>query len=501
MRTILKLLPIVLASASFASIAYGEVRLPNVFSDHMVLQRDMPIHIWGWASPDETVTVRFREQSGSTKADSLGNWSIYLSPVHAAGPFDLTVQGTNTVTISDILVGDVWLASGQSNMEMPLNGFNNAVLSHGPEEIANATHPEIRLLRVGKRSSIFPVNDIDARWTLCAPDTAADFSAVAYFFGRAIHEKEKIPIGLIDTTWGGTPAEAWTSLEALGADASLMPVFEARAQMMQDYAEDAEIRARDAREDAAAKAAGQPAPQHPWRPAPESWSPGGLFNGMVAPFVPLGIKGVIWYQGESNSGLLRAPLYHKVSSTLISDWRSQWAEGDFPFLFVQISSFRSTPAENWGLLRDAQRRTLSVTDTAMAVTLDIGNPDNVHPSDKQTVGARLALAARALAYGENIEYSGPLFEQAVPIASGMRVDFSHAKGLVAKGGALEGFEVAGADHRFVPASARIEGDHVIASSSQVGAPVYVRYAWPNAPEANLYNSAGLPASTFTSERE
>jgi sialate O-acetylesterase len=262
------------------------------------------------------------------------------------------------------------------------------------------------------------------------------------------------------------------------------------------------IVAEERREDAAARQAGQKPPNHPWHPDPASWAPAWLFNGMVAPETPFTIKGVIWYQGESNSRLAFAPMYGKIFPALIADWRKQWHEGDFPFLFVQISSFTSDATEAWASIREAQRRSLSVSNTAMAVTIDIGDPDNVHPADKQTVGARLALAARALAYGENVEYSGPLFRQATPEGDAVRVWFDHAAhGLTAKGDALQGFEIAGDDGRFVTATARIDGQTVLVTNAKVAEPKYVRYGWANAPVVNLFNSEGLPASPFTSEDE
>ncbi len=484
----------------FVAAAWCDVRLPAILGSHMVLQRDQPIHIWGWAAPGEKVAVEMHGASRSTAADDLGRWSAYLSPEPAGGPYQLTVTGSNTITLDDVLVGDVWFASGQSNMEFPLKGWAGAPMQNSAEEIAHADQPSIRLLVIHQKTSESPLRDIDGSWSLCTPETAANFSAVAYLFGRELATREHIPIGLIDSTWGGTVVEAWISLDALSADASLMPAFATRAQMMDKQADVPAQIAMERREDDAAKKAGLPPPKHVWNPNPSSWGPAALFNGMVAPATPFGIKGVIWYQGESNSRLTFAPMYARLFPTLIADWRAQWRVGNFPFLFVQIANFTSDATESWATIREAQRRTLALTNTAMAVTIDIGNPDNVHPADKQTVGARLALAARALAYGEHVEYSGPLFRQAAPDGQGMRVWFDHAGDeLVAKGGALEGFEIAGDDRRFVKADARIEGRTVVVSNSRVPAPAWVRYGWENAPVVNLYNSAGLPASPFTSE--
>jgi sialate O-acetylesterase len=270
--------------------------------------------------------------------------------------------------------------------------------------------------------------------------------------------------------------------------------------MMQTQADVAVIVAAERREDQAARQAGQAPPPHPWRPDPASWAPAWLFNGMIAPETPYGIKGVIWYQGESNSKLAFAPMYARIFPALIADWRAHWHQGDFPFLFVQIANFRSNATEDWAPIREAQRRSLSVANTAMVVTADIGDPGNVHPADKQTVGARLALTARALAYGEKVEYSGPLFRQATAESDGLRIWFDHTgNGLVAKGDALQGFEIAGENGRFVAAAARIDGHNVVVSNAGVAEPRYVRYGWANAPVINLYNSEGLPASPFTSE--
>jgi sialate O-acetylesterase len=481
-------------------IAKGEVRLPKILSSHMVLQRDRPIHLWGWAEPNENVSATFKGTTQTATADKLGHWSIDLPSQPAGGPFSLTVKGSNTIDLDDILLGDVWFASGQSNMEMPLLGFpGNAELKNSEEEIRNANQPNIRLLFVRHKASDHPLQDYEQSWTACTPETAKSFSAVAYFFGRQLTQQEHVPIGLIDSTWGGTPAEAWVSLQGLSSDAGLMPVFAAHAQMTKDQADFPALRRAEKEEDAAARKANQPMPKHPWHPDPASWVPAWLFNGMVAPAVKYPIKGVIWYQGESNSGALRARMYEKVFPALIADWRTHWREGNFPFFFVQLANFKSDATETWAMIREAQRRTLSLANTGMAVTIDIGDPDNVHPSDKQTVGARLALAARALAYGEKIKYSGPIFRQTSIDKESMRVWFDHADGLTAKDGALSGFEIASDDHRFQPATASIDGESVRVTSSQVQAPKYVRYGWANAPVLNLYNSAGLPASPFTSE--
>ncbi len=467
----------------------------------MVAQRDLPVHVWGKSSPGEAVSVSFRGETRTTTSGPLGKWSVYLKPGAAGGPFTLTVMGTpangapQTITLEDVLVGDVWVASGQSNMEFLMRQAETAA-----QDLPHAANPHIRLLMVKKRAVDYPLDDVETDgWAASTPETAKEFSAGAGYFAREIEQREQVPGGVIDSTWGGTVAEAWTREAALGADAALAPVFAAWGKMT-EHETDALAREKDEqRQREEARAAGKPEPQFAWHPQLESWGPGMLWNGMIAPLTPLPIRGVIWYQGESNCALARAPLYSRVFSTMIEDWRHEWSIGDFPFLFVQISNFKSNETENWAELREQQLKTLALRNTAMAVTIDIGNPDNVHPTDKLDVGLRLALAARALSYGENIGYSGPIFRQATPEGGSIRVWFEHhAKGLAATGGELTGFEVAGADGKFVPATAKIDGNTVVAGSLDVAEPVYVRYGWANSPQCNLFNGEGLPASPFTS---
>ena len=471
----------------------AEVSVPHLLSNHMVVQRSQPVHVWGRGAVGEHVVVSFRQAQQATVADELGNWSVTLPPGLAGGPFTMEIAGSNKITLQDVLVGDVWVASGQSNME-----FEMWKLAHPDEEIAAVNDPEMRLLQVKRQPSTYPRYDTDmTEWAAATPATVKDFSAVAYYFAREIRSREHVPVGVIESSWGGTVADAWTSLGTLSRDASLMPVFAARALMIEGEERNRQMQAFEQTATAEAKAAGRPAPEFPWHPALESWAPGDLYNGMIAPLTGFGIRGVIWYQGESNSAPGRAPIYDRVFPTMISDWRERWREGDFPFLFVQIANFKSGPLEDWPTVRDAQRRTLALKNTGMAVTIDIGNPDNVHPVDKVDVGLRLSLAARAIAYGEHVEYSGPLFREADREGSSLRARFDHVTGgLVVKGKELEGFEVAGVAGEFVPAVARVEGDSIVVSSDRVVRPVRVRYAWTNSPACTLFNGAGLPASPF-----
>jgi sialate O-acetylesterase len=478
-----------------------------MLSDHAVLQRDHPIHIWGWDAPKAAITIDFRHQHATTHADDLGAFSVYLAPEPAGGPDTLTIhatgpEGPSDITLSDILVGDVWFASGQSNMEMPLRGFpGSAIIKDSEKEIASAADSavcgQMRLLLFDRRTNDYPLDDQPSSWTACNPTTAATFSAVAFFFGREIHAREHIPIGLIDSTWGGTPISSWISLDALAADASLMPVFAARARFAATQTNLPARQAYEARAIAAAKAANQPAPKFDWHPDQSSWKPSFLFNGMIAPAVPYTIRGFLWYQGETDSSptVFTPQLYNRLFPTMIRDWRARWNEGDLPFLYVQISNFYS-PAEEWGTIRDAQRQTLSVANTAMAVSLDVGLRDNVHPPDKQTVAARLALGARNLVYNEHVADSGPLPISVTTTENTLRVWFSHAAGLHATGPTVHGFELAGPDNQFHPADATIDGTAVIVRSTAVPHPTRVRYAWASFTDANLFNAAGLPASTF-----
>jgi len=656
MRT--KALLVALLLAFCAVPARADVRLPAIFGDDMVVQRDMPLPVWGWADPGERVTVRLSDASAITTADADGNWHVVLPPRRAGGPFHLIAEGANAITCSNVMVGDVWLCSGQSNMAWPVSAADNA-----EEEIADAEHRKIRLFTVNRRVSTEPLSDVTGQWKVCKPQTVGDFSAVGYFFGRDLHKELGVPIGLINSSWGGTVAEAWTSRQALAAHEELRPILERSDLVLVDYpramaqyerkvaewearvyfadpgnkgfgmgwaapeAETADWQPMDLPgywEDAglmidgvvwfrkevqippdwagkdltlslgaiddcdttyfngvqvgatgldtseywqvprrytvpkelvkAGRAviavrvydrwlnggfagvasdmtlaplgggtplslAGRwlykvevsrpqpeqaiPRPQPPLGPGSPN-SPAGLYNAMIRPLVPFAIKGVIWYQGESNAA--RAYQYRTLFPTMIRDWRRAWGQGDFPFLFVQLANFMAAqqqPVEDsaWAELREAQLMALSLPKTGMAVTIDIGEADNIHPKDKQTVGARLALAARAVAYGEDIVHCGPIY-QSMKVEDGKAIlSFTHVgSGLIARDGEpLKGFAICGADKKFVWADAQISGNQVIVSSPDVAQPVAVRYGWANNPVCNLYNAEGLPASPFRTD--
>jgi sialate O-acetylesterase len=618
-----------------------------LFADHAVLQQGTKVPVWGTADPGEAVTVEIARQKVATTAGADGRWTVELAAMKAGGPFTLSISGKNRVTFTDVLVGEVWIASGQSNMERQLGlRAGQQPIDRWKEEAAAAKYPKIRHFGVSKEKSLTPVAGVKGQWELCTPEKVAEFSAVGYFFGRDLHKARRVPVGLIHSAWGGTPAEAWTGEAGLRA----LPDFADVPELIKTLIADPETARRQFEErletwflaydpgssrrgdapvwsgaaldtspwatlpvpgfwedagqaelngvvwlrktfDLPAGAAGAAADLHlamiddvdttwvngvkvgatngynlvrkyfvpagvlkpgrnvvavrvldtgggggiwgqhkvelvfagkaaalpavdlsgPWRyrfgmvledapPPPrgvtgDSGTPTILYNAMIAPLLPYAIRGVIWYQGESNAR--RAQQYRTLFPAMIADWRRAWGQ-DFPFLFVQIAPHRDMTPE----IRDAQLWSWQHTPkTAMAVTTDCGDANDIHPTNKQPVGARLALAARALAYGEKLEYSGPVFDGMTVDGDKATLRFTHAAGLVAKGGALKGFTIAAADLTFHPARAEIRGTTVVVSSPDVPQPVAVRYGWSAVPDANLFNKAGLPATPFKTDAE
>jgi sialate O-acetylesterase len=481
--------------------ARADVRLPAVISDHMVLQRDMPVRIFGWADKGESVTVRLAGQTVSTVADGSGHWEAWLRPLSAGGPHELVVAGRNTVTVRDVLVGEVWVASGQSNMVWPVERSRDA-----EKEAAAANYPRIRLFKVALKTSEEPLEDVEGSWAPCSPETVKSFSAVGYFFARHLHEKLGVPVGVIQSAWGGTPAQAWTSRATLVSEPTLQTYLVEWNRVLVNWPRakrrwEESLKQWEERA-AQAKREGRQPPPRPAQPLGPGHphTPAGLFNAMIAPLTPYAIRGVIWYQGESNANNY-AGLYRTLFEAMIRDWRQAWGQGDFPFLFVQLANYaKAPPGGYWPLVQEGQLKTLELRNTGMAVTIDIGEAEDIHPKNKQDVGLRLALAARALVYGEKLVYSGPLFRQATREGNRLRLWFDHVGGgLRARGGVLKEFVIAGADRVFHPAQATIEGDTVVVSSPEVAEPVAVRYAWANNPEATLFNAEGLPASPFRSD--
>ena len=505
--------------------AHADVKLPAVIGSHMVLQQGMPVPVWGWADPGEQVTVTLGDQKQSATADPKGTWRVKLNALTAGGPHVLTVAGKNTVTLEDVLVGEVWVCSGQSNMNMRLGGCRDA-----KQEIAAATYPQIRLFLVPTQVAQEPQTDVKGAWRACSPKTAGGFSGVGYFFGRELHKALGVPVGLIHSAVGGTVAEAWTSRHALEAQPVLKSSLavwdkavanwpnvepgynQKRAEWRKVY------RAwRQAQKQPGAKKTRRPrGPGMPMGPK-HTHLPGGLYNGMIAPLMPLAIRGAIWYQGEANAG--RAEQYRTVFPAMIRDWRKNWGQGEFPFLFVQLTGY--APGErHWPYLREAQTMALSLPKTGMAVTIDVGAARDIHPKNKQDVGKRLALAGLAIGYDKDVVYSGPMYKSMKVEGNKIRLTFDHVGGgLVPSreapkdcpvrgtpaccGGkkciVLMGFTIAGKDKKFVEAEAAIDGQTVVVSSPQVAEPVAVRYAWGGIPACNLYNKAGLPASPFRTD--
>ncbi|HSV72325.1 MAG TPA: sialate O-acetylesterase [Chthonomonadales bacterium] len=484
--------------------AQADIRLHSLFTDGAVLQRNQPIRVWGTAREGERVTVRFAGQSASTVAVG-GRWMVQLRPMPAGGPYVLTATGDNIVDIHNVMLGDVWVCSGQSNMQWPLSQTENAEAA-----IAASSDPGLRLYTVPLAAAPEPVADVNRSWQVCTPATVRDFSAVAYYFGRELRRQLNVPIGLINTSYGGTPAEAWTRLAVLERDPSLRYLVENHRKAVAAFpdtlvAHTQTLRQHSAAVDAARREGREPPtpPQRPGNPEVSPWSPGGLYNAMIAPLLPFPIKGVIWYQGESNAG--RAWEYRRLFPTMIRNWRQDWSIGDFPFLFVQLAPFMAItpePTESaWAELREAQLNTmLTVPKTGMAVITDLGDEKDIHPRRKEGVGKRLAYAALRVAYERDIVGFGPIYRSMRVRGNRAVLRFDHVGGgLVAQGGSLTGFTVAGADRRWHNATAEIEGNTVVVTSPRVPRPVAVRFGWANFPVVNLYNRAGLPATPFRTD--
>ncbi|MGD8786071.1 MAG: sialate O-acetylesterase [Phycisphaerales bacterium] len=488
------------------SASWADIKLPAIIRSNMVLQQDMKVPIWGWAEPGEevTVSVSWHSMKWAVTADKDGKWKFKMTPPQAGGPYEMTLSGKNTIKLENIMVGEVWVCSGQSNMEWPVAQTNNA-----KQEIAAADYPNIRLFTVVKRVADKPQSDCKGRWTQCSPQTIAGFSAVGYFFGRELHKELNVPIGLIHTSWGGTPSEAWTRREILEKEADAAPILERYdeavakyPQAKKDYEQKVEEWKKAAEQ---AKSENKPAPQRPWPPLGpgHSHAPSGLYNAMLAPLIPYGIKGAIWYQGETNAG--RAYQYRKIFPAMIKNWRNDWGQKDFPFLFVQLANYKAVnpePVESyWAELREAQLMTLDLPNTGMAVIIDIGEADDIHPRNKQDVGKRLALWALAKSYGKELVYSGPIFKSMTIKNEKTILNFDHVGGGLTAGGgeSLKGFAIAGADRKFVWADAKIEDNQIVVSSDKVTNPVAVRYAWADNPICNLYNKEGLPATPFRTD--
>jgi len=505
-----------------ASSATAEVRLPKIFTDNMVLQRDLPVRVWGWAYAGETVSVTLAGKNATTKADEKGQWSLELAALQTGENLELTVKGNNRLTLKNVVVGDIWVCSGQSNMEMDLGGCLGAA-----EDIQAADLPKIRRIKIHHVQAAQPGVDAPTAtpWQVCSPDTARGFTAVGFYFAREIQQKTGVPIGVVDNNWGGTPIEPWVATEGLELVAELKPAFTARQGAIKAFRAELpkaltqlEGWIAQTRRNLADGTETGLMPAMPTHPGGNGWS--GMHNAMIHPFVRLPIKGALWYQGESNGG--EGETYSDKMRALIGGWRKLWGQGDFPFYFVQLASFQNVtedPAggDGWAKLREAQRKSLSIPNTGMAVitdTVPLAEAGDIHPRNKYDVGLRLARWALGRDYGQKeLEVSGPLFKALNIEGNKVRLVFDHiGSGLMVgkkegrtaaienKEGKLKRFAVAGADKKWHWAEAVIENDTVVVSSPEVTEPVAVRYAFQMNPDgANLYNRDGLPASPFRTD--
>lgn len=506
--------------ALLAVSARGEVTLAPLFTSGAVLQRDKPIPVWGQAAPGEKIVLTFGLQKREATADAAGRWIVFLDAVPASNEgIPLIVSGKNVIVIPDVVVGEVWLCSGQSNMEFTLEarpGWQATTrVKDADAEIAAANFPLIRHVRIEQAVAEKPAAEVPTSgWRRATPEHVGGFTAVGYFFARDVHRKLGVPIGLVHASWGGTPIESWLSPVVLGSDPRFIGIAGWWAQILGEYESRKAARAEwDTQHAAAESAARKQGPaahaaflrKHPRPPRErgpgDPWTPGGLFNGMINPLLPYALRGVLWYQGESNA--VRAAQYRDLFPALITSWRQHLGQGDVPFFWVNLAAFdppEDSTGTSYALLREAQTQALALPNTGQAIAIDIGDPFDIHPTNKQEVGRRLALLARNRVYGISGDDTGPTFAGAAREGQALRVRFAHADtGLVAHEKPVQSLEIAGEDRVFHPAVGRIEKGTLVVSALAVPNPVAVRYAWRNAPEANLYNGAGLPAVPFRSD--
>ena len=504
---IIRLLPVIAVMLS-ANVLRAEVKLASPFTSHMVLQRDLKVPVWGVAEPGEQVTVEFAGQKKLVKADADGQWRVDLKPLKASAESrTLLVTGSKTaqpIKLDDVVVGEVWLASGQSNMDFSVSKkvkyFSG--VTNEEQEIATANYPLIRMFTGTAIRAYEPQSRVPGEWLVCSPATVPAFSAVGYFFARELQKKIKIPVGIVTLSYGASTAEAWIRRETMAADSQLKPMLDHFDAAVQTFRTNpppvvAAPRSEDVSATNAAPGGRRRGGGPPRDPVQDQHNATVLFNGMIHPVIPFALRGVIWYQGESIVGGAEGrALYPHVQAALVNDWRTLWGQGNFPFYIVQLAALKAN--SNGPEVREAQATVLSLPNTGMAVTIDIGDPKDVHPHNKQDVGDRLARIALANVHKRKLEFSGPMYDSMKVQGGAVRLNFTHlGGGLVAKGGPLKWFTVAGADGKFVPADAKIVGKTVVVSSADVVAPVAVRYAWDSYPEGcNLYNTDGLPAAPF-----
>ena len=499
-----------LAALAWTTLAFGtataaDLRLPAIFSDHMVLQCDKPVPVWGRAASGDEVTVAFGDQAKRTTADATGRWMLKLAPLAAdatARSLVVTSGDGGRIEVADVIVGEVWLGSGQSNMAM--------TVSRGldfDKERAEADLPSVRMFREASGGASTPQGDGSGEWVACSPDTVGGFSATLFFFGREVHRELRVPVGLINSSVGGTPIEAWIDADAQANAPDLAEAVAAERKAAATFdAATARVRHETAlakwkEQAAAAKKQGTPVPKKPKDPIEHRASRGlgSLFNGKISPLIPFALRGAVWYQGEANTHPGKSVLYRHQLPLLVTDWRRRWGD-EFPFAWVQLPNF-GRDAAGWMLVREAMLASLTLPKTGMAITIDIGDPRDIHPKNKQDVGRRLALWALGDVYGRTVpETSGPLAAGHEVRGGEITCSFTHAAGLASRdGGPVRGFEIAGDDRRWLPATGRIDGTRVVVAAAGLMKPVAVRYAWAPNPDSNLVNGAGLPASPFRTD--
>lgn len=489
------------------SAARGDVKLPNIFGSHMVLQQGLNDRVWGTADAGEEITVTIAGQKKTTKAGADGKWSVMLDPLGAGGPYTMTVKGRNEIKYDDVLVGEVWICSGQSNMQWDVAAANDPDL----ESLA-AHFPNIRLISVPQVGTQEPQSNFDGKWDVCTPDTARSFSAVGYFFGRQLHQTLGVPVGLIDDAWGGSACEAWIRRDRLAADERYQPLMARWDEIEKRFPEDKaayEVKLAEWKVAAEkAKNEGKQAPQPPNNPdglMRGNSRPGNIYNGVLLPTIGYGIRGAIWYQGESNAG--RAYQYRDLFPLMISSWREEWGIGDFPFYWVQLADFmaeKTEPADSsWAELREAQTMTMDkLPNAGEAVIIDIGEGQDIHPRNKQDVAKRLARWALARDYGIDVPYHSPRYKSMEKVDGKITLTFDYVgPGLKSFDvPEVRGFAIAGDDKRFVSAKAKLVGnDKIEVTSDQVKEPVAVRYAWADNPVCNVYSRNGLPLTPFRTD--
>jgi sialate O-acetylesterase len=489
------------------SFALGDVRVPAIFGSHMVLQRDQKDRVWGWAEPGEEITVKIGSQSHATTAGSDGSWHVMLEPMSAGGPHTLSIRGKNALEFGDVLVGEVWICSGQSNMQWPLT-----LAKDGDLEIAAATDPEIRLITVPNLGTQEPQKSFKGEWQAARPATVGWFSAVGYFFGQRLRQTLKVPVGLINDSWGGSACESWVRRDVLAADPKFAPLIKHWEKIEGDLPRaKAEYESKRTKWQAAvtkAKAEHKETPRPPDNPEDVmrgNFRPGNIYNGVLKPTIGYGMRGVIWYQGESNAG--RAYQYRDLFPLMIKSWRDEWGQGDFSFYWVQLADFLPESPEpkesSWAELREAQTMTLSrLPRTGEAVIIDAGDAQDIHPRNKLTVANRLVRWALARDYGLKIAYQSPTYKTMKKQGNKVVLRLDHVGGGLKTGdvGELRGFAVAGSDRKFVLAKAKFVGrDAIEVSSDKVADPAAVRYAWADNPVCNLYSDEGLPVTPFRTD--